>query len=414
MEYLNIWEKLSLLFDLINNNYFFIGFLIISAIIVAINRLKLINNKKTCLLIMLLFVVLFSIILFYNNESLFKSFDSVSNLIFKNIYFPSIYVYLAIILISDVILLTSLFSRNMAKLYKNINITISFVINFIFLVLLNTIGKDNIDILSTTSLYTNSHIVSLIELTTSLFVIWFIILFLIAIINTILLLIVDKKLETEPVITIDPSINTIELEVTEKEIKEPDTNPEPKPSNLEIYSLASLNSQKIADVKFNLEPETLDDNQVNNQKNIKLEEEIEPVIKGLVFNDLVKKENKLLDNLKEQHNDIENLMNLKPIMPTSSMVTEIKKEEFNILEPFANLNFNIEEPAIEKQEEIKNNSKYTKEDYQLFNNILKVVKENNKNSQYITKDDALNINLLNKFSLKEYNLYKKMLEEVKG
>ena len=57
--------------------------------------------------------------------------------------------------------------------------------------------------------------------------------------------------------------------------------------------------------------------------------------------------------------------------------------------------------------------KYTKEDYKLFYDMLNQVKADNDGKSIITMDDALSVNLLNKFSIRQYNLYKKMLEDVK-
>ena len=172
MKYINIIDKLKLLFELISGNYLFIGILVISLILFIINKFKIINSKKTGLLITLTFILSFSIILFYSSNTLFKTFDNIANLIFKNIYFPSIYVYIGIILITNIILIMSILSKNISKIYKKINIGTSFVLNFLLLILLNTIGSKEIDILSLNSLYTNKYIVTLIELTTSTFIIW--------------------------------------------------------------------------------------------------------------------------------------------------------------------------------------------------------------------------------------------------
>ena len=46
MEYLNILDKMGLLWKLVSNNYLFIAILAISMTVFIINRLKLINNKK--------------------------------------------------------------------------------------------------------------------------------------------------------------------------------------------------------------------------------------------------------------------------------------------------------------------------------------------------------------------------------
>jgi hypothetical protein len=374
MEYLNILEKLKLLFELVSKNYLFIAVLAISLTVFIINKLKLINTRKMGLIITLTFVLCFSIILFYNSSSLFKVFDNISNLIFRNIYFPSIYVYIAVILISNSILIMSVSSKKMTKLYKNINITVAFIINFLFLILINTIGSNDIDILSTTSMYTNNYFVSLIELTTSMFILWMISILTISIINSLLILVNNKKLEEEPVKTIDTSLNTLELEVNPSNEKELEVETHPLNANSKVVMAISE-----ADIK-----------PIDNTTN-KIED-IKPNT-GFAFNDFIKKDNILLDELKTNNNGIDKLMSIKPIEPV--VVKEDNKEDtFKII--------------TDKKEE-----KYTKEDYKLFYDMLNQVRANNNGKSMVTMDDALSVNLLNKFSIKQYNLYKKMLEDIR-
>lgn len=369
MEYLNIFEKLKLLFSLISNNYLFIVLLVLFVILFIVNKIKLINTKKTILLIILSFVIAFSTILFFNSENLFKTFDNISNLIFKNIYFPSLYVYIGIILIANIILLLSLFSRNMDKLYKNINIIASFGINFLCLMLINVIGSESVDILSTTSLYTNNYVVSLIELTTGLFIVWMIGLFIINFINYMVVMIDNKNFNRESVSVMDNSINMVELDVNED-------------------SSLSCNNDQLASCFLNdnsLEIEANNIKEIDNTSSNTMDN-----INEVNFNDFVKKENVLLTELRHTNNDISTLMNVKPIMPSSQSI---------IIDNSNN---------AEKNEKL---NKYTKEDYKLFNDILNTVRMSNHN-KVITMDDALNINLLNRFSLQQYNLYKRMLKDI--
>lgn len=378
MKYINIIDKLKLLFELITGNYLFIGILVISLILLIINKFKIINNRKTGLIITLIFILSFSIILFFNSNTLFKTFDNIANLIFKNIYFPSIYVYIGIILITGVILIISVLSKNIPKIYKKINISTSFVLNFLLLILLNTIGSKNIDILSVNSLYTNNYIVTLIELTTSIFIIWMMSLLLISIINSLLLYIDNKSMEEEPVVQIDPSINSVELNITEEELEQKKI-PSINIPVLESVPLASItNNQNIRRIDNIVE---VKDKAINNN--------VEKINtnNGYYLNDLVKRANNNLEEIKNNAN-LNTLQNIKPIMPTTNLNNTIEIETNKI-------------------------NKYTKDEYKLFYRMLNTVKENNNGNSIVTMDDALSVNLLNKFTIKEYNLYKKMLQDVR-
>ena len=383
MKYINIIDKLKLLFELISGNYLFIGILVISLILFIINKFKIINSKKTGLLITLTFILSFSIILFYSSNTLFKTFDNIANLIFKNIYFPSIYVYIGIILITNIILIMSVLSKNISKIYKKINIGTSFVLNFLLLILLNTIGSKEIDILSLNSLYTNKYIVTLIELTTSTFIIWMMSLLLISIINSILIYMDNKEMQEKPVLQVNPSINRVELDIKEEEL-EPKTAPIPAINTpvLESIPLSTIsnNNSNIKKLENILEVKEKNSYTFENTPKISTNN-------GYYLNDLVKKTNNNLEEVKNT-NSINDLLNIKPIVPN------------------AKVNNNIE---LETNKQYK----YTKDEYKLFYRMLNTVKEYNNGNSIVTMDDALSVNLLNKFTIKEYNLYKKMLQDVR-
>ena len=415
MEYLNILDKMGLLWKLVSNNYLFIAILAISMTFFIINRLKLINNKKMGLIITLSFVLGFTIILFYNSNSLFKLFDNIFNMIFRNIYFPSLYVYIAIILITNIILILSIVSTNMSKLYKNINKGMAFAINFLLLILINTVGSNDIDILSSNSMYTNNYFVTLIELTTSVFILWMLVLLIISIINSILLIIENKKMGSEAVEMNDIcDVNKLEVSINEQDINK----------NLEVHPL--YKDSKVVTSVIDVKDKLIDDtssNVISNNDVDKKVLKVENINNSINFNDFVKKENVRLDSLRndDSNNGLNVLMNMKPVIVSDrkEKVIDKKIDENNYIPEFNKL--------VEKQEEKKldlgviMNSKaseniehkYTKEDYKLFYDMLNQVKADNDGKSIITMDDALSVNLLNKFSIRQYNLYKKMLEDVK-
>ncbi len=415
MEYLNILDKMGLLWKLVSNNYLFIAILAISMTVFIINRLKLINNKKMGLIITLSFVLGFTIILFYNSNSLFKMFDNIFNMIFRNIYFPSLYVYIAIILITNIILILSIVSTNMSKLYKNINKGMAFAINFLLLILINTVGSNDIDILSSNSMYTNNYFVTLIELTTSVFILWMLVLLIISIINSILLIIENKKMGSEAVEMNDIcDVNKLEVSINEQDINK----------NLEVHPL--YKDSKVVTSVIDVKDKLIDDtssNVISNNDVDKKVLKVENINNSINFNDFVKKENVRLDSLRndDSNNGLNVLMNMKPVIVSDrkEKVIDKKIDENNYIPEFNKL--------VEKQEEKKldlgviMNSKaseniehkYTKEDYKLFYDMLNQVKADNDGKSIITMDDALSVNLLNKFSIRQYNLYKKMLEDVK-
>ena len=96
------------------------------------------------------------------------------NNLFIAIYFPNLAIYFAAIIISNIILLTSIFSDKITKLIRNINIIIYAIINYILILLINVISVNNLDIYSRKSIYRNTNAYGLIELTSIIFMFWII------------------------------------------------------------------------------------------------------------------------------------------------------------------------------------------------------------------------------------------------
>mgnify|MGYP003304668552 CR=1 FL=1 len=99
-----------------------------------------------------------------NIESLSKTFESIVDYTFTNIYFPSIYVYLVILIVMNVFCLLSLFKVRLEKKYKVVNGVSVLVINFILALILDVIARDNVDLFKKTSLFSNVDLVNSLQI----------------------------------------------------------------------------------------------------------------------------------------------------------------------------------------------------------------------------------------------------------
>lgn len=172
MTYLTILEKLQIFLDMILNSKILLAFIGIIIILSILNLLKVINNKKYILLLVVSLLISLAVDISINYKSLSVTFDNFMNIFFTNIYFPSIYVYIGILVINLITFITSIFNINMKKSYKIIN-TIIFILNNIFLIIiLNVVAENNIDIFSIESLYTNKNLVGILELNVIVFLLW--------------------------------------------------------------------------------------------------------------------------------------------------------------------------------------------------------------------------------------------------
>ena len=94
------------------------------------------------------------------------------NNFFIVLYFPNVAVYLAAIIITNIIVLVSVFNFKTPKLVRNINVIIYGIINYLLALVLNVVTKNNLDIFSQTSVYGNANAQAIIEVSSTIFMIW--------------------------------------------------------------------------------------------------------------------------------------------------------------------------------------------------------------------------------------------------
>lgn len=193
MDYMNIIDKLQIFMNLITNSQLLMGTIVLIALSVLLFLNKQINNKKLFRVVLLINIGAFLIMLFLNSNQLITMYNNIIDKIFMNFYFPSIEVYLFILLFMFVVLLVSIFNINMKKSYKIINIVTFFAFFYLFLMLLDIIVTNNLNIFDISSIYTNKEAVAILELSTLVYALWLIILMIISISNTIYVYILNKK-----------------------------------------------------------------------------------------------------------------------------------------------------------------------------------------------------------------------------
>ncbi len=175
MTKLSFLDKIKILINTSINNKFFLIILIfllfIGYILFSTNK----KNKKTSKTIFIsiyIFITLFIIIAF--NNSLGHLVDYFMNNLFIAIYFPNLAIYTCALIITNVIIWISVFNFKTTKFIKNINIIIYCIINYILILILNIITSKNLDIYSTASVYNNKQALGLIELSSTIFILWII------------------------------------------------------------------------------------------------------------------------------------------------------------------------------------------------------------------------------------------------
>lgn len=432
MKYLSLLEKLKVLLDMLLSFKFILIFVIIMLILTILYLFKKISNKKYIIFMSLSIIVTFIISIIKNYKILSNTFDNFATIFFSGIYFPSIYVYIGILLIISLAFITSVLSSKKRKIYKIINSVIFILNNIFFIIVLNVIAKNNINIFEISSLYTNNSLVAILELNIILFILWIAVLTITYVTNTIC----DKISSKQEVKEVVPVLEaTKELVIDKKEeIISPveEILPEENISQNTIKentSISTVNESKVTfnDILNRLVPVTYYDNEINsidynisnpqeiyenNYNNLKLELEKE---NAKVLEDIqnIKKIPEV--NIIKENNIIENKINTIEVQTIEEKTQKIKEENMkkNLISNTISLNDLIkQDKEIDMMGQVIttiNNPEYTLNDYKKIVEMLKEIK-NNSNKNNISIDDAVTMSLINNYSIDDCVKFKEILE----
>ena len=178
MSKLSLLDKLKVLSDVTSSSGLFIVAIVI---LIALAALLITTNTKTKKISRFVCIAIYGAIiivsiLFYREE-LFELFDYMMNNFFIAIYFPNLAIYFAAIVTTNIILWISIFNRKITKWIRTINTIIFCFIHYLLILIINIITTNKLDIFDQTSIYENQEALALIELSSTIFVVW--ILFLI-------------------------------------------------------------------------------------------------------------------------------------------------------------------------------------------------------------------------------------------
>lgn len=170
-----ILEKFQIIFETTMSSKMFIAviaFIILLAVIALTTNNK--NAKRGKSIYALVYVAIILGMLIMYHESLGKMFDYMMDNFFIVLYFPNIAVYMAAILITNIIIWTSVFNLKTPTLLRNINVIIYSIIHYLLALVLSIVSKNNLDIFSQTSIYGNKEAQAIIELSSGIFILWII------------------------------------------------------------------------------------------------------------------------------------------------------------------------------------------------------------------------------------------------
>lgn len=180
MNQLTFVDKIKVLFELLFSSPIITLIFVFSlGLMILLFFYSKINKKVIKYIFIGLYVSLIGFAVLKYGSYFISSLDSFVTIFMANIYFPTIPVYVLIMLISFIIMIITLSSKKIHRVVKIINTVFFSFIQMLFGVFIYIIETNNIDISNNHSLYSNEQTLTLLELGMGLFVVWIIVLLVI-------------------------------------------------------------------------------------------------------------------------------------------------------------------------------------------------------------------------------------------
>lgn len=188
---ISLFERIKILFGLVFSSPFFLSlvviFLLTTFVLVLYNRMK---NKKLKYVVAVGYFAIAVLILIKYGPSILELSDSLVDQIFSFLYFPNIISYICMMIITTLLLIITLVNNNIKAFIKTCNIVTFVMIEILFVLSLDVITKNKIDIYTKTEIYSNATLMVLIQASTAIFGIWLLIIFINFLVDKI-----NKKIE---------------------------------------------------------------------------------------------------------------------------------------------------------------------------------------------------------------------------
>ncbi len=174
MEKVTFLQSIIKVLNLIASIPFFIEILILTAFLLIIMIFFYFRKSKKGKITSLIIYFVTLLLLPISHFSFFvETLDKIVENFIAVIYFPSCYVYIATLLITDFSILRNVIKNTKdtkrGKWYQILNLVYFFLFQFLFFLIIRVVITNNIDIFTRSSLYSNTNLTSLIQISSYLF-----------------------------------------------------------------------------------------------------------------------------------------------------------------------------------------------------------------------------------------------------
>lgn len=377
MEKVTFLQSIIKVLNLIASIPFFIEILILTAFLLIIMIFFYFRKSKKGKITSLIIYFVTLLLLPISHFSFFvETLDKIVENFIAVIYFPSCYVYIATLLITDFSILRNVIKNTKdtkrGKWYQILNLVYFFAFQFLFFLIIRVVITNNIDIFTRSSLYSNTNLTSLIQISSYLF--WIrmgikLIIFIIDRLSKFSFNKKDKKLMVSEPINNENNLDNNSsqdlvkpLTIEDKNIDINNTVSNNINSNINTNINSNINSNFNNNIFNNInnhignnviEPDIVTNNidPINNvndvvspiikPKNNNSNKVVKPLDEGLINSKI---------NLSNNDIDIDNsLYNMKPITPDIKPFNSDIEKQTDIIKPIitSNTSVPILKPAVE-------------------------------------------------------------------
>lgn len=173
MEQLGFFERIGNLFKIIfmSPSFLLLLVLFILTIVLLVINLK-VKKKFIKVLCGLFYLALAAFIVVFYGKDIFLVSDKIVDKIFTVLYFPNYISYLCMMVISVILLLMTWMNKKLSNFAKIGNTGSFMTLFFLFLLTLDIVTKNEIDITSKVDIYQNDALIVLVQSSMGIFAIW--------------------------------------------------------------------------------------------------------------------------------------------------------------------------------------------------------------------------------------------------
>lgn len=173
MQDFSLIDKFKILMNVIVSSPFYIGLIVALLVMLGLYiysiKSRRVISKWIYISIWLTFI---AIIIVIYHEFFLELLDNLFDTVFMSLYFPNLSTYIITLIVSNYFFVYSVFSKEMKKPFKVINILNTALMDLLLIFIIGIVTKNNINVYDELTVYSNSNLLVLLEINSALFTSW--------------------------------------------------------------------------------------------------------------------------------------------------------------------------------------------------------------------------------------------------